>query len=100
MKATISDYPNFSLRNLLTILFKRQGSIFFSLFVFAALGVAASLWTDPVYRASTTLLMEKNFETEKAILFQMGSPRDDGTFDWMKSEIRIMESYPVLSKVG
>ena len=95
MQRIAQNEQAFSLRSLLSIIFKRRLLILSSLLIFIAIGTAASFLMTPVFRANSTILIEKETATEKAVLLRLNQPRFDDGYDWINAEIKIMESYPV-----
>ena len=91
--------PSSSLRRFTTIFFKRQ-KLVLSVFATVVLIVtAASFLMPPVYRASSKILVEKEGSADKSMLFRFNLPMTVERYDWIKSEMEIITSYPVVSGV-
>ncbi|MEE4310413.1 MAG: GumC family protein [candidate division KSB1 bacterium] len=90
--------PN-SLRPLLTILFKRKAiilSVFFSVVITVTIG---SLLMKPVFKANSKILVEKEIDSEKSLLFRMNFNLAFEKHDFIKSEIEILKSTPVALQI-
>ncbi|NIR51884.1 GumC family protein [candidate division KSB1 bacterium] len=89
-----------SLRNFFTVIFKRKKLILSVFISIVAIITIASFIIPPVYQASSKILVEREGAPEKALLFRMSLPAA-GTegFDWIKSEVEIINSYPVIAQV-
>ena len=90
-----SNTEVFSIRTLIEILFKRKVILLSCLGTSLAIGISCSLLMQPVFLASSTLLLEKEAPTEKAVLLRLNQPNYDSGYEWINSEISIMQSYPV-----
>ena len=91
--------PSNSLRRFTTVFFKRK-KLVLSVFSAAVLIVtAASFLMPPVYRASSKILVEKEGSADKSMLFRFNLPMTAEGYDWIKSEMEIITSYPVVSGV-
>jgi len=88
-----------SLRNFAAFFFKRK-RIIVSFFV-AVVGTVTlgSLVMSPVYRATAKVLVERDVETQKALLFRMEVAARYENFDWLASEIEIIKSHPLAARV-
>jgi uncharacterized protein involved in exopolysaccharide biosynthesis len=102
MDNQMSDMTEFekpaSLITFFNVLFKRKKimlTFFFSVVVVVTIG---SFLIHPVYKASSTLLIEREPDSEKALLFRMNIPVFYD-YDWIKSEIDIIKSHPVALQV-
>ena len=81
--------------SLLNMLFKR-GKVILIFFVSVVSTVTiASFVMTPVYRADSKLLVEREFDSEKAFLFQMSLPSSYERYNWIQSEMDIIKSHPV-----
>jgi uncharacterized protein involved in exopolysaccharide biosynthesis len=80
---------------ILNVLFKR-GKIIRTFFI-SVIGVVAiaSFLITPVYRSSSKLLIEREVDSEKALLFQMSVPAGYERYNWIQSEMDIIMSHPV-----
>lgn len=87
-----------SLLNFISILFKRKAIIFTFLITVVSIVTAISFSMPPIYQANSKLLLERDIDSEKSMLFRMtfSEPRSD---DWINSEIEILNSYPVAARV-
>lgn len=88
-----------SARTLLNIIFKRKYviiSVFVSIVATVLIGV---LLMTPVYQASSKIIIEKDVDNEKSLLFRMNLNRVSERYDWIKSEAEIIKSDPVAIKV-
>ncbi len=52
-----------------------------------------------IYQAQSKLLLEKEIDSEKAMLFRMNVSQGYANFDFINSEIEILNSYPIAAKV-
>jgi uncharacterized protein involved in exopolysaccharide biosynthesis len=84
-----------SLRSLLTIIFRRKQLILGSLAVCVITAACISFLMTPVYKATSTILLEKETHTEKAALLRVDQPRTQDSYDWVKAELTIIKSYLV-----
>lgn len=88
-----------SLRNFIMVLFKRKRiilSVFLAVVVTVTLG---SFLMAPIFKASSKILVEREMDSEKVLLFRMNFPLGYEKYDWIKSEIEIISSYPVAARV-
>lgn len=88
-----------SLRNLLNVIFKRKYviiSVFLS--IVATVTIGTFLMT-PVFEASSKIMVEKDIESEKSLLFRMNFNMAFERYDWIKSEVEIIQSTPVALEV-
>jgi len=58
-----------------------------------------TLLMPKIYEASSVVLIEKEANSQKSLLFRMNVRKDEDDFDWIRSEIEIMRSFPVASSV-
>lgn len=87
------------LRNFLNIVFKRKymiGSIFSIIVIFSLL---FSFLIPPTYQADATILVEREMDSEKALLFRMDLTPSFQEYNWITSEMEIIQSYPIAAKV-
>ena len=89
----------FSLLSLMTILFKRKWIIMIFSFLIISLTALYSFLVTPVYKASSKLIVEREVDSEKALLFRMNLPSEYEKYDRINSEIEIIKSYPVAYRV-
>lgn len=92
------DRPS-SLRSLVMVLFKRKRiilSVFFSVVITVTVG---TFLMPRIYRSTAKILVEREIDSEKALLFRMNFPLAYEKYDWIKSEIEIIKSYPLASRV-
>lgn len=89
----------YSLRQFVDLLKKRKRLIL-SLF-FSILGAVTllSFLLPPIYRSNAKIYVEREIDTEKAMLFGLNSPLTYEKLDWLNSESEILQSYPVLERV-
>ena len=88
-----------SLRNILAILFKRKKLI---ISVFLSVVLPATIMTllmPRIYEASSVVVIEKEADAQRALLFRMNVRKNEDQFDWIRSEIEIIKSFPVASRV-
>ena len=85
--------------NILSIIFRRKLLIIlFSASVVFVVALASFL-RPPVYKASAKLLIEREMDSEKVLLFRMNMPVAYEKHDWINSEIEIIKSYPVAKRI-
>ena len=90
---------NFSLIYLLNILFKHKRIILSILIPIIVIGILFSFLMPPIYRASSKLLVEKEIEYEKALLFRMNIPTSYQELNLINTELEIIQSPPVAMRV-
>ena len=88
-----------ALSNVLQIFFKRIKLISVIVGSCAAAGLAIALLMKPVYFASSKIVVEKDFASEKAMLFGITPPNMYSQYDWMQPELETINSYPVAAQV-
>lgn len=101
MQIPLSDRDNrtTSLRAFLNIIFKRK-YIIISVFVSVVTTVTiGTLMMKPVYQAKSKILMEREGESEKSLLFRMNLNLTFEKHDWIKSEVEIIQSTPVAMNI-
>jgi succinoglycan biosynthesis transport protein ExoP len=101
MKSSLPEIGNraTSLRILLNIIFKRKSII---ISVFASVVVTVTIGTllmKPVFQANSKILVEREMDSEKSLLFRMNLNLGWEKHDWIKSEIEIIKSTPVALKI-
>jgi len=101
MKSPLSERDNriTSLRTFLNIIFKRKYII---ISVFASVVITVTIGTllmKPVYQANSKILVEREVESEKSLLFRMNLNLAWEKHDWIKSEVEIIKSTPVALKI-
>ncbi len=88
-----------SMRTLINVVFKRKHiiiSVFLSVVVTVTVG---TLMMKPVYQASSKILVERELDSEKSLLFRMNLNLTYEKHDWIKSELEILQSTPVALKI-
>jgi uncharacterized protein involved in exopolysaccharide biosynthesis len=88
-----------SLRNLLYVIFKHKTIILTFFIAAVAIVTTASFMMQPVFKATATILVEKEMDSEKALLFRLNLAQGSGNYDFLNSEIEIMSSYPIAARV-
>jgi uncharacterized protein involved in exopolysaccharide biosynthesis len=88
-----------SLLNFLNILFKRKGIIISFFIAVVAVVTAGSLILPPVFEAGAKLLLEREYDSDKSLLFRMNLQQRFQQEEWINSEIEILKSYPVAQRV-
>lgn len=99
MNMSLHESEDFSPLHLLTILFRRKKIVLACLLSFVGIAVAVNLLSTPVYRASSTILLEREDAAEKTMLLKLNQPPRDVAFEWVTAEIEIMRSYPVAERI-
>lgn len=88
-----------SLRQFVTVLFKRK-SIILSLFISVVGTVTVGTFLlPPVYRSDSQIYVEREMDTEKALLLGLNLQLPYEKADWLNSESEILKSYPVTVRV-
>lgn len=90
--------PN-SMRTLINVVFKRKHiiiSVFLSIVITVTVG---TLLMKPVFQANSKILVEREIDSEKSLLFRMNFNLGFEKHDWIKSEIEIIQSTPVALKI-
>ena len=91
----VGSDTSLTLMTIMTILFRRKWVlILFGGVVVSAVALVSFL-TPPVYRASSKLIVEREIDSEKVLLFRMNLPTEYDKHDRLNSEIEIIKSYPV-----
>ncbi len=101
MKSTFSETGNLTrpLRTILSIIFKRK-YIILSVFIGVIVTVTVGTWlSHPIYRAEAKVLVERELDSEKSLLFRMNLNFMYEKHDWLKSEIEIIKSIPVALRI-
>ncbi len=101
IKSQISETGRLTspLRKIVTIIFKRK-HIILSVFIGVVVTVAVGTWLmRPVYQADARVLVERELDSEKSLLFRMNLNLMYEKHDWLKSEIEIIKSIPVAMKI-
>ncbi len=88
-----------SARQILRTLFKRKKLIFTSFLLVTGVVTIASFIMTPVYRASAKLIVEREVDSEKALLFRMDLNGGVESYDWIIAETEIMKSNPIASRI-
>lgn len=88
-----------SLINFINILFKRKKIILSFLITVVSVVTIFSFIMPPIYQANSKLLLERELDSEKSLLFRMNLPQSYGQDDWINTEIEILNSYPVAHEV-
>ena len=88
-----------SLLNFITIVCKRFNIVLVVFFSVVISATFVSFMTTPIFKASSKILIERKDSSDKAFFFRMNLPRNYETYDWIKSEIEIIKSYPIASRV-
>jgi uncharacterized protein involved in exopolysaccharide biosynthesis len=88
-----------SLRNVLTVLFKRKRIILTFFITVVAVVTTGSFLMPKIYQAELKLLLEKEIDSEKALLFSMNLNQGYNNYDFINSEIEILNSYPIAARV-
>ena len=88
-----------SLLNFITIVCKRFNIVLVVFFSVVISATFVSFMTTPIFKASSKILIERKDNSDKAFFFRMNLPRNYETYDWIKSEIEIIKSYPIASRV-
>ncbi len=84
-----------ALRNLLRILFKQKSTILIVSLAIAALFFVVAVLMPPTYRATAALMIERNDQSQKALMFRMDLRSYYDNVNWLNSEIETIKSYPV-----
>ncbi len=89
-----------SLRTLLSILFRRKKLM---LTVFASILILAVIFclvVPPTFEASSVIIVEREVEPEKSMLFGLNFWKHYDNYDWLKSEIEIIKSFKVAARIA
>ena len=71
-------------------------TFFISVVVIVTIG---SFILPRIYQSESKLLLEKEIDSEKAMLFRMNLSQGFNNYDFMNSEIEILNSYPIAARV-
>jgi uncharacterized protein involved in exopolysaccharide biosynthesis len=91
--------PSFSLRRLVSILFKRKRIILTVWISLVATVTLGNFLLPHIYEASSTVLVERTGNAETALLFRLYLPHLEDAFDWVNSETEIIKSHPLAAHV-
>ncbi len=91
--------PPISLRNILSVVFKRKRIILTFFITVVSVVTIGSLIMSKIYQAQSKLLLEKEIDSEKAMLFRMNVSQGYSNYDFINSEIEILNSYPIAARV-
>ena len=91
--------PSASLRNFFLVLFKRKRIILTFFITVVVVVTAGSFILPQIYQAESKLLLEKEVDSEKALLFRMNLSQGINNYDFINSEIEILNSYPIAARV-
>ena len=81
------------------VLFKHRRLILTIFLVIVSAVALGSFLVAPVYEATAKILVERNPEAEKAMLFNMSPLAAFDNFDWIDTEIEMIKSRPVAARV-
>lgn len=96
---TNDDEINGILQKFISVL-HRQKRILLVVFGGVLFTVATgTFFMSPVYKSAAKVLLERQFDSEKALLLRLHIPQNYEKYDWLKSEIEILGSYPVAARV-
>ena len=87
------------LHNLIFILTKRQRLILSVFFSSVGVAILISFLMSPVYQSSAQILVEREVDSEKALLFRMDLNSRGEYYDWLNAEPAIIHSYSVAKRV-
>ena len=88
-----------SLRSVLMVLFKRKRIILTFFITVVVVVTVGSFLMPKIYQAESKLMVEKEIDSEKALLFQMNLSQRYNNYDFINSEIEILTSYPIAARV-
>ncbi|MFQ5648508.1 MAG: GumC family protein [bacterium] len=88
-----------SLKHFIEIAFKHQRLIATAFLAVVVIVTLVTFLLTPVFRATATMLLERESHIDKALLFRMNFPSQFEKYDWLKSELEILNSYPVAARV-
>ncbi|NUO82089.1 GumC family protein [candidate division KSB1 bacterium] len=83
----------------LFVLFKRRRLILTVFVVIVSAVALGSFLVAPVYEAAAKIVVERNLEAEKAMLFNMNPLSAFENFDWIDTEIEMIKSRPIAERV-
>jgi len=84
-----------SLQRLLTILFKRKKIILLVWAALVATVAIGSLLMPHIFVASSKIIVERVMDPDKSLLFGLSLRQDHEQYDWINTEIEIIDSQPV-----
>ena len=88
-----------SLRNFLIVLFKRKKIIITFFLTVVAVVTGGSFLMPAIYQSESKLMIEKEIDSEKALLFRMNLNQGYNNYDFINSEMEILNSYPIAQRV-
>ncbi|MBN1559779.1 GumC family protein [candidate division KSB1 bacterium] len=88
-----------SLLHIVTIVFKHKWIVLSFFFGIVGIVTLGSLRTTKIYEARSKFIVEKEGESEKALLLQVNVPSQYEKYDWINAEIEILKSRPVAMRV-
>ena len=93
------NHKSDSLRNFVSMFFRRKKLISLVFAVVVAVITMVTFLSSPVFKSSGKILVEREVGSDKALLFRLNLPVSSEGYDWVKSEIEMMTSYPVVAQV-
>ncbi len=88
-----------ALKRFVETAFKRKKLIVWVFLSVVAIVTLASFVMPPIFRATATIIIEREQQSDTALLFRMNLPSQYEKYDWLKSELEILNSYPVTARV-
>lgn len=86
-------------RYFLYVLFKHKQMILILFFSIVLTVIVGNLLMKPVYEATGKILLERQSDDEKALLFRMNLNPDYSRYNWVNAEVEILQSRPVIIRV-
>ena len=87
------------IRHFINIVFKRKYIIILVFLSIVATVTFATMLKAPIFQANSKILVERERDNEKSLLFGMNLNMALDKYDWVRSEVEIIKSTPVVMKV-
>jgi len=88
-----------SLSKLMMVLYRRRYILLIVFCTILGTVIVGTLLKTPVYQADAKILVEKEVDQEKSLLFRMNLRLSYDNYEWQRSEIEIIKSIPLAVKI-
>ncbi|MFC2088641.1 Wzz/FepE/Etk N-terminal domain-containing protein, partial [Calditrichota bacterium] len=93
----LANHHPVSLRNFVSFLFKRKKIIITFFITVVSVTTIGSFVVTPIFQAESKIIVEKELDSEKALLFRMDIPKNYTQENVINSEMEIMHSFQIIS---
>jgi len=98
-RQTVREHKPNQINFMIRVLLKRKLMLIAVFAGILALVAATSIFQTPMYQANSKILVEREMDSEKSLLFRMNLNMGFENYDWLKSEVEILQSIPVATRV-